>query len=181
MLDLKLDDIPATVGRAAARACALGPDLLTVHASAGRAALAAAVAAAHTAGGPRRTRILAITVLTSMDERDLAETGAEGPLEELVVRRGQLAMEAGCDGLVTSPHEVGLLRAGAPEGFLLVTPGVRPAGAAAGDQKRFATAADARRAGADLVVVGRPIRDASDPAAAARALVAELARAEAEG
>jgi orotidine-5'-phosphate decarboxylase len=174
MLDLKLHDIPATVERAVARAAALGAELLTIHADGGRAMIQAAAAASARAGA-RRPRILAVTVLTSLDERDLAEIGAAGPLDQLVVRRARLAAEAGADGVVASPREAALVRAAAPAGFLVVTPGVRPAGAAAGDQKRVLTAGEARAAGADLVVVGRPIRDAADPAAAARAIAAELA------
>ncbi len=173
MLDLKLHDIPATVERAVARAAGLGVELLTIHAGGGRAMIEAAANAAQRAAGTR-TRILAVTVLTSLDERDLDEVGARGPLEELVVRRAQLAAAAGADGVVASPREAALVRAAAPAGFLIVTPGVRPSGAAAGDQKRVTTAAEARAAGADLVVVGRPIRDAADPAAAARAIAAEL-------
>jgi len=173
MLDLKLHDIPATVERAVARAGQLGAELLTVHAGGGRAMIAAAAGAARRVGA-RRPRILAVTVLTSLDERDLAEIGATGPLEELVVRRARLAAEAGADGVVASPREAALVRAALPADFLIVTPGVRPAGAASGDQKRVLTAAEARAAGADLVVVGRPIRDAADPAAAARAIAAEL-------
>ena len=170
MLDLKLHDIPETVGRATARVAALGAGLLTVHAAGGRAMLQAAVKAA---GGA--TKILAITVLTSLDEADLAQIGAQGPISELVKKRAQLAIEAGCDGIVASPHEVAAVRAIAPPGFLIVTPGVRPAGSAVGDQKRVMTPREARAAGADLVVVGRPLRDAPDSAAAARAVVAELA------
>jgi len=174
MLDLKLHDIPATVERAVARVGGLGAELLTIHAGGGRAMIGAAAAAAR-AAGPGRPRILAVTVLTSLDQRDLAEVGAAGPLEELVVRRARLAADAGADGVVASPQEAARLRAELPPDFLIVTPGVRPAGAAAGDQKRVLTAGDARAAGADLVVVGRPIRDAADPAAAARAIAAELA------
>ncbi len=174
MLDLKLHDIPATVERAVARAGGLGAELLTIHAGGGRAMIGAAAAAAR-AAGPRRPRILAVTVLTSLDQRDLAEVGAAGSLEELVVRRARLAAEAGADGVVASPQEAARLRAELPPDFLIVTPGVRPAGAAAGDQKRVLSAGEARAAGADLVVVGRPIRDAADPAAAARAIAAELA------
>jgi orotidine-5'-phosphate decarboxylase len=173
MLDLKLHDIPATVERAVERLAALGAELMTIHAAGGRAMIAAAASAARRAEA-RRPRILAVTVLTSLDEGDLDETGARGPLGELVVRRARLAADAGADGVVASPREAGLLRAVLPAGFLIVTPGVRPSGAASGDQKRVATAAEARAAGADLVVVGRPIRDAADPAAAAAAIAAEL-------
>ncbi|HSS00608.1 MAG TPA: orotidine-5'-phosphate decarboxylase [Kofleriaceae bacterium] len=168
MLDLKLHDIPETVSRAAARVASLGAALLTVHAGGGRAMLEAAVKAAGA------TRILAVTVLTSLDDADLAQIGALGPVGELVVRRARLAIEAGCAGVVASPHEIAAVRAIAPAGFLIVTPGVRPSNAAAGDQKRVMTPRQAREAGADLVVVGRPLRDAADPAAAARAVVAEL-------
>jgi orotidine-5'-phosphate decarboxylase len=118
--------------------------------------------------------VLAVTVLTSLDDRDLEAIGAQGPVGALVQRRAQLAHAAGCHGIVASPHEVALVRPLVPAEFLIVTPGVRPAGSAAGDQKRIMTPAQARAAGADLVVVGRPLRDAPDPAAAARAVVAEL-------
>lgn len=184
MLDLKLHDIPATVGRAAARAAEFGAELLTVHAAGGEAMLRAAVEAAESAAagaggtggtGGRRLRILAVTVLTSLDASDLEDAGLVGPMDALVVRRAELAARAGCDGVVASPHEAARLRSAMPPGFLIVTPGIRPAGASAGDQKRVSTAAEARAAGADLVVCGRPIRDAADPAVAARALVAELA------
>jgi orotidine-5'-phosphate decarboxylase len=171
MLDLKLHDIPETVGRATARVATLGAGLITVHAGGGRAMLEAAVANADS------MRVLAVTVLTSLDDADLAQTGAQGPVADLVRRRAELAIAAGCHGVVASPHEVAAVRAIAPPGFLIVTPGVRPAGTSAGDQKRVMTPAQARAAGADLVVVGRPLRDAADPAAAARAVVAELAGA----
>ena len=176
MLDLKLHDIPATVARATERAAELGAELLTVHAAGGRAMLRAAVDAARaTAHAGRRLRILAVTVLTSLDEADLVEAGLLGPADALVLRRAELAAQAGCDGVVASPHEAMRLRAAMPADFLIVTPGIRPAGASTDDQKRISTAAAARAAGADLVVCGRPIRDAADPAAAARALIAELA------
>jgi orotidine-5'-phosphate decarboxylase len=163
MLDLKLHDIPETVGRATARVAALfappaGAGLLTVHAGGGRAMLEAAVKARGDA-----MKILAVTVLTSLDDGDLTQIGAIGPVGELVRRRAELAIAAGCDGVVASPHEVAVIRAIAPRDFLIVTPGVRPAGAARGDQKRVMTPSQARTAGADLVVVGRPIRDAADP------------------
>lgn len=173
MLDLKLHDIPETVARATARVASLGAGLLTVHAGGGRAMLEAAVKARGDG-----MRILAVTVLTSLDDADLAQIGAQGPVGELVKRRAELAIATGCDGVVASPHEVTTIRAIAPSNFLIVTPGVRPAGAVRGqgdDQKRVMTPKQARAAGADLVVVGRPLRDAPDPAAVARAIVAELA------
>lgn len=169
MLDLKLHDIPETVARAMARAAALGAELVTVHAGGGRSMLAAAVRAA----GP--ARVLAVTVLTSLDDADLDDIGAIGPLPELVLRRARLAAAAGCHGVVASPQEAAAVRALVPPDFLIVTPGVRPSGTEAGDQKRTASPGAARRAGADLVVVGRPIRDADDPGAMARAIAAEVA------
>jgi orotidine-5'-phosphate decarboxylase len=171
MLDLKLHDIPETVARATARLETLGAGLITVHAGGGRAMLEAAVRSAGSSA------ILAVTVLTSLDEADLAQVGAQGPISELVVTRARLAIAAGCAGVVASPHEVAAVRAIAPSGFLIVTPGVRAAEAAPSDQKRVMTAREARAAGADLVVVGRPLRNARDPAAAAREIVAELAAA----
>jgi orotidine-5'-phosphate decarboxylase len=168
MLDLKLHDIPETVARTTSRAASLGAGLLTVHAGGGTAMLRAAV------NNKGSMKILAVTVLTSLNNDDLVTIGACGPVADLVLRRAQLAIAAGCDGVVASPHEVAAIREIAPPGFLVVTPGVRPAGAAVGDQKRVMTPREARMAGSDLVVVGRPLRDAPDPAAAARAIAAEL-------
>ena len=170
MLDLKLHDIPETVARATRSLAKLGAGLLTVHAGGGKAMLAAAVAATRESG----TKVLAVTVLTSLDDEDLTQIGANGPVGELVRRRADLAITAGCDGVVASPHEVAAIRKNAPAGFLIVTPGVRPAGAAVGDQKRVMTAAEARKAGADLVVVGRPLRDAAEPWLVAQQIVREL-------
>ena len=170
MLDLKLHDIPETVARATAQVARLGAELLTVHIDGGEAMLRAAAAAAAGSG----MRVLGVTVLTSMDARDLAAVGVTGAVDDVVERRARLAVAAGCHGVVASPHEAARLRAFVPPGFLIVTPGVRPAGADAADQKRVMTPRQARAAGADLVVVGRPIRDAADPAAAARAIAAEL-------
>ncbi len=170
MLDLKLHDIPETVARATSRAAELGVDLLTIHVAGGTKMMQAAVSAA--AG---RTRILGVTVLTSLTSRDLAEVAIDPSVEDVVARRATLAMEAGVDGVVASPLEAARIRAAAPEGFLIVTPGVRPAASAADDQARVATPAAARAAGADLVVVGRPIRDAADPRAAAEAILRDLA------
>lgn len=169
MLDLKLHDIPETVARATARVAQLRAGLLTVHAGGGRAMLEAAVKSRGA------TRILAVTVLTSLDDNDLADIGATGPIADLVVKRAKLAIAAGCDGVVASPHEVAAIRAFAPQGFLIVTPGVRPTGSASGDQKRVMTPGQARTVGADMVVVGRPLRDAAEPAEAARKIVDELA------
>lgn len=177
MLDLKLHDIPATVERATARAAGLGASLLTVHAGGGRAMLQAAVkgAQAGAAGNGGGLGILAVTALTSLDQSDLAEVGIVETLEDLVSRRAQLAVDTGCRGVVASPLEAARLRQAVPAGFLLITPGVRPAGAARGDQKRVMTPGEARAAGADMIVCGRPIRDADDPAAAARAIAEEMA------
>jgi orotidine-5'-phosphate decarboxylase len=169
-LDLKLHDIPETVARAVASAAATGAEMLTVHASGGREMLRRASEIAHA----QNMKVLAVTVLTSLDEKDLAEIGASDSPAGLVARRAQLAAQAGCDGIIASPMEANAIRSVLPPPFLIVTPGVRPQGGAQGDQKRVATPREARAAGADYVVVGRPIRDAADPAAAARAIAAEL-------
>jgi orotidine-5'-phosphate decarboxylase len=168
-LDLKLHDIPATVEGAARSAAATGAALLTVHAAGGAEMVKAAVRGA----GPK-VRILAVTVLTSLDAAALDRIGLAGPPEAAVVRLARLAVEAGAGGLVCSPQEVAAVRAAVGPGPLLVVPGVRPAGAALGDQARVATPAQAVGAGADVIVVGRPLRDAPDPVAAARAIAAEL-------
>jgi len=168
-LDLKLHDIPNTVEGAARSAAATGASLLTVHASGGAEMIRAAVRGA----GPK-VGILAVTVLTSLDAATLARVGLAGPPEEAVVRLARLAMDAGARGIVCSPLEVAAVRAAVGPGALLVIPGVRPAGAALGDQTRVATPREAVRAGADVLVIGRPLRDAPDPAAAARAIAGEL-------
>ena len=169
-LDLKLHDIPATVEGAARSAAATGASLLTVHASGGAEMVRAAVRGA---GG--RLRVLAVTVLTSLDGTALDAIGLAGPPEAAVVRLARLAVGAGAGGLVCSPQEVAAVRAAVGPGPLLVVPGVRPAGSARGDQARVATPGEAVRAGADVIVVGRPLRDAPDPVAAARAIAAQLA------
>lgn len=172
-LDLKLHDIPNTVSLAASRAGALGAELLTVHAGGGRPMIEAAVrGAADSSEG--RCRVLAVTVLTSLNEEEAARVGISGPLEKVVLERATSALEAGAFGLVCSPLEASALKKAHPESFLC-TPGVRPAGASHGDQARVRTPADALRAGADLLVVGRPIHAAEDPRAAAEALHRELA------
>jgi len=180
MLDLKLHDIPETVARATRECARLGVGLLTVHAAGGRWMLEAAVTEARNTD----TRILAVTVLTSMDDQDLADTGQATPAAQLVLERAKLAGQMGCAGVVASALEAALIRATLPPGFLIVTPGIRTMGGdhesetLSGDQKRVASPRKARRAGADLIVVGRPVRDADDPAAACRAIVHELRLAE---
>lgn len=174
MLDLKLHDIPATVLGAAGRAAVLGAELLTIHTGGGTAMMEAAVQATREHSKGVRMRILGVTALTSLDDRDLADVGIAEGMGSLVVRRAKLAVKAGCDGVVASPREAGLLRGEVPADFLIITPGVRPAGVDVADQKRVMTPSDARAAGADMVVIGRPVRNADDPAAASRAIVAEL-------
>ena len=169
-LDLKLHDIPNTVEGAARSAASTGAALLTVHASGGPEMVRAAVRGA---GG--KVRVLAVTVLTSLDADALERIGLAGPPESAVVRLARLAVDAGAGGLVCSPHEVAAVRAAVGPGPLLVVPGVRPAGAALGDQARVATPEAAVRAGADVIVLGRPLRDADDPAATARALARSIA------
>ncbi len=179
-LDLKLHDIPNTVARAAAAAVATGATIVNCHASGGRDMMRAfgdeGRAAAAKAGRPG-PRLVAVTVLTSLDAAALGEVGLSGAPREAAVRLAALAKESGLDGVVCSPVEIEAIRAACGKDFFLVVPGVRPAGADPGDQKRVATPADAIRAGADLLVVGRPITGAADPAAAARAIVAEIAAA----
>jgi orotidine-5'-phosphate decarboxylase len=169
-LDLKLHDIPNTVAGAVKSARALDPLLLTVHCSGGPAMMRAAVEAR----GSARTKIVGVTVLTSLDDTDLGAVGQSRPAADQVKRLALLAQESGLDGVVCSPQEVAMLRAACRRGFLLVVPGIRPAGAAAGDQKRVQTPRDAIAAGADYLVIGRPITEAPDPGAAARAIAAEL-------
>jgi orotidine-5'-phosphate decarboxylase len=175
-LDLKLHDIGETVARAVATAVALRVRFLTVHSVNGARALSRAAQAA--AGSD--TQLLAVTVLTSLEDPDLAEIGLAGPTGDAVTRLAGVAFRAGVPGLVCSPRECPSLRTilgPAGRGPVLVVPGVRPAGAATHDQKRVATPAEAIRAGADFLVVGRPIRDAADPREAARRIVAEISDA----
>jgi orotidine-5'-phosphate decarboxylase len=165
-LDLKLHDIPATMGRSAARAASMGVAYLTVHGAAGLESLRQAN---DNAGS---TRLLAVTVLTSLDTAALAAIGLSGGPRNAADRLAKLAWDAGLRGFVTSAHECADLRAMLGDQAFLVTPGIRPAGSDAGDQKRVMTPANAIKAGANLLVVGRPIRDANDPTAAA----ADIAR-----
>lgn len=171
-LDLKLHDIPATVAHAARSAAGLGVRYLTVHASNGPRALEAAREAVE--GSP--TQLLAVTALTSLGNDELTAIGWRPDPEAVVRRLGAVAQGAGIDGFVCSPKEAALLRELAPDA-VIVTPGVRPAGSSADDQKRVATPGDAIRAGADVLVVGRPIRNAPDPKAAAQAVLDEVQNA----
>lgn len=171
-LDLKLHDIPETVGRAVRSAASLGIRYLTVHAHGGRAMLERAVEEA--ARAPTPLTILAVTVLTSLDAADLADIGVDAAPSVQVERVAKLAWNAGVRGFVASAAEATNLRRVLGPEALLVTPGIRPAGNAAGDQKRVVTPADAIAAGADLLVVGRPIRDARDPREAAHGVVLEI-------
>jgi orotidine-5'-phosphate decarboxylase len=172
-LDLKYHDIPNTVGAAMREAAQLGVSMLTVHASGGIKMLRVAVDAARQSNS--ELAVLAVTVLTSMDENDLHETGIPDSIAEQAVRLGSMALGAGCAGVVSSAREVKALRASLGGGFLAVTPGVRPAGAAHGDQARVVTPAEAIAAGATNIVVGRPITAAADPVLEAQKILREIA------
>jgi orotidine-5'-phosphate decarboxylase len=172
-LDLKLHDIPATVQHAVEAALRLGATYLTLHAAAGPETLRAA---ARVAEGTT-LQLLAVTVLTSMNDATLTSIGLQGPTSSAVERLATLAVDCGVNGLVCSPAECASLRARFGREVLLVTPGIRPAGSVNADQKRVATPADALAAGADLIVVGRPIREAPEPRRAAQNVVHEIARA----
>jgi orotidine-5'-phosphate decarboxylase len=179
-LDLKFHDIPNTVAGAVRAVTPLGPYMLNVHAAGGPAMMRAALdAASDTAAkvGVRRPLVIAVTVLTSLGDEDLAAVGQQGPAGDQVRRLAALTQAAGLDGVVCAPQEIEALRRDCGRDFVLVTPGIRPAGAAAGDQKRVMTPGEAVRRGADYLVIGRPITTAADPAAAARAIAAEIDRA----
>lgn len=171
-LDLKLHDIPATVDGAVASAAGLGARYLTVHAQGGPKMVEAAVSRA--ARESSALTILVVTVLTSLDDGDLRATGVTGSAADQVLRLGKMAHAAGARGFVCSPNELRTLRAALGPDVLLVTPGIRPTGADTGDQKRTGTPRSAILDGADVLVVGRPIRDASNPAAAARAIATDI-------
>lgn len=173
-LDLKLHDIPNTVAGAVRSATRLGAAMLTLHAAGGAAMIAAAREAAETAAGPRPL-LLAVTVLTSLEGPDLDAIGLSGPAEAAVLRLARLALAAGADGLVCSPREVAALRAEFGPAPVLVVPGIRPEGSPADDQRRTMTPAAAVSAGADWLVIGRPITRAPDPLAACRAIATSLA------
>lgn len=173
-LDLKLHDIPATVAGAVGSVRGLGVELLTLHAGGGSRMLEAA---ARARGDGALPRLLGVTVLTSLDGAGLTELGVESDAAGQVARLCRIAARSGCDGVVASVHEAAEIKRSCGPDFLVVTPGIRPAGSASDDQARVATPADAIRAGSDVLVVGRPILAAADPVAAAEAIRAEMAAA----
>ena len=174
-LDLKLHDIPNTVAGAIRSATKAGASLLTIHAAGGAAMMSAAAEAASAPGSPR---LLAVTVLTSMDANELAGIGITASPAEQVLRLAKLAQASGIDGMVCSAEEVATLRKETSPGTLLVIPGIRPTGSAIEDQKRIATPAQAIAHGASMLVVGRPITRAADPAEAAQAILQEIEQAQ---
>ena len=171
-LDLKLHDIPNTVAGAAKAAAGLGVGILNVHAAGGAAMMKAALEAARAAGP--RMKLIAVTVLTSLNNADLLAVGQTPSAGEQVLRLAQLAKSCGLDGVVCSAHEIAAIRAVLGPDFLLVVPGIRPAGAALGDQSRVMGPAEAMAAGADILVIGRPITEAPDPVTAARNIAESL-------
>ena len=176
-LDLKFHDIPNTVAGAIRASIHLRPKIVNVHASGGPAMLQAAAQAAREAAEDaevERPLVIGVTVLTSLDDADLEAVGQRGPAAEQVLRLAKLTQDCGLDGVVCSPREIAPLRDACGPGFRLVVPGIRPDWAAAGDQKRITTPADAVKAGADYLVIGRPITGAADPAEAARRIAGEL-------
>lgn len=175
-LDLKFHDIPNTVAGAIRAAASLKCTVLTIHASGGPPMLDAAMIAAREAG-PKRPKIVGVTVLTSLDENDLAAVGQIGPLSEQALRLAKLSKASGLDGVVCSPQEVKMLRRELGPDFSLVVPGVRPAWAGADDQKRVMTPGQTVADGADHLVIGRPITRSDDPVGAARRIADEIAGA----
>lgn len=183
-LDLKFHDIPNTVAAASVEAARLGVRMCNMHASGGLAMMRTAAEAVERVCREESLRqpwLLGVTVLTSLDQRDLDALGVRLSVEEQAVRLARMAQEAGLSGVVCSAHEVNGIRASCSAPFICVTPGIRPANRDAGDQKRVMTPGAAIRAGIDFIVVGRPITEAEDPAAAARAIVAEMAAAGTDG
>ena len=173
-LDLKLHDIPATVGRAAANCAAGGASMLTVHAAGGRRMMEAAIEGARQGAQQNPPKIVAVTVLTSLDGAALSELEINRTPAELVRVWAGLAAESGLDGVVASAREAAALRRDFGTDFLIVTPGIRPVSSAADDQRRVVTPAEAIEAGADILVVGRPITGADDLVGAAKSIVAEM-------
>lgn len=176
-LDLKFHDIPNTVAKAIKATAGINAFMMTVHTAGGYAMLKAAAGAAQEVTqrtGKERPLIIGVTVLTSLDADDLSQIGVQHQVDDQVKRLAELAQQAGLDGVVCSPHEIEVLKAQCGEAFKLVVPGIRPAGAAAGDQKRIMTPKEAINKGADYLVIGRPITDAAQPGAAAKKIKDEL-------
>jgi orotidine-5'-phosphate decarboxylase len=173
-LDLKFHDIPTTVRGAVMAALRLKPFMLNVHAAGGEKMMRAAADAAREAGASRPL-VLAVTVLTSLGDADLTAIGVAGTADQQVLRLAKLAKDSGLDGVVCSPREVRALRAALGHDFKLVVPGIRPVWAAADDQKRVMTPKEAHAAGADYLIIGRPITAAADPAQAAKRIADEIA------
>jgi orotidine-5'-phosphate decarboxylase len=176
-LDLKFHDIPSTVAKASQEATRLNVTMFNLHAMGGRGMMEAAAEATRVTAkelGIQKPIVLGVTVLTSLDPQGLREVGIESTLDEQVSRLAQLAMEAGLDGVVASPREIDLIRRICGRNFLIVTPGVRPAEAALNDQKRVMTPKEAVEAGADYLVIGRPIQHAKDPVEAVERIVEEI-------
>lgn len=177
-LDLKFHDIPATVANASVEATRLGVFMFNLHASGSLEMMRRSVAAVDRVCRTehlRRPKMLAVTVLTSLNQEDLGRVGVESEIEDQVVRLARLAHEAGMDGVVASAQEIAPIRSACGEEFVILTPGIRPAGSDVGDQKRVLTPLEAIRRGANYLVVGRPIQEATDPVATSRAIVAEIA------
>lgn len=173
-LDLKYHDIPNTVAKAMVEAARMGVQLANLHALGGAEMMETAASAVRKEFGDERPRLLAVTILTSSTGETLRGVGIDRPVQEMVVRLAKLAQDSGMDGVVASPLEIGLIREACGPDFLIVTPGVRPVFASADDQKRVMTPAEAVAAGADCLVIGRPIAKAADPVAAARMIVDEI-------
>ena len=171
-VDVKFHDIPNTVAAASRELARLGAKIFNIHASGGEVMMREAIAAAR-AVDPK-VKVIGVTVLTSIDDSLLSAVGQRGPAADQVLRLAQLARHAGLDGVVCSAHEIAGIRKACGPDFLLAVPGIRPAGSDMADQRRVMTPAQAHAAGADILVIGRPITGAPDPAAAARAIAAEL-------
>ena len=168
--DLKYHDIPNTVAGGVRAIAKTGIAIVNVHATGGRAMMEAARKAAEDAAGEKRPKVIGVTVLTSLDDTDMQATGIRSGAAEQTLRLAALSRAAGLDGVVCSPHDIAAIRRECGPGFMLIVPGVRPEGSALGDQKRVMTPHEAHRLGADILVIGRPITEAAEPASAARAI-----------
>lgn len=173
-LDLKYHDIPNTVAKAGVEACRLGARIFNVHALGGKEMMETVVAETDSCSCDNRPLRIAVTILTSSTEETLKGVGIDRPVEEMVPRLARLTKDAGMDGVVASPKEVGLIREACGDDFVIITPGVRPSFASVDDQKRVTTPAEAIAAGADYLVIGRPISAADDPVVAAQMILDEI-------